>query len=171
VSVDPRIAVAVVISLLVVVVARELPPSTHEASAQAWVDYKQQANPAGTFPTIIHTIDSRPVAEEAIGRLGLQAKPAELLSTLAVEPVENTSFIRLTYEGTVPVKDQQIVNTLAKVASERISERSNLRATVYEEQVVPEPDPKPFRNGLNSKSGSRLEHPIIKTPLSPTPKP
>src|SRR5918911_2677755 len=137
---------------------------TYEASAQVWVDQKQgdqQTNLAGTVEglqtiilTMIHAIDSRPVAEKAIGRLGLEMTPAELLDNLTIEQVESTSFIVLTYQGSDPVEAQQIVNTVGQVSSELISERSaagsQLTANVYEEAVVPDSpvSPHPWRNGL-----------------------
>jgi capsular polysaccharide biosynthesis protein len=106
--------------------------------------------------TMIHTIHTRPVADETIARLGLRMEPAELLDNLTVEQVENTSFIALTYEGTDPHKATQIVNTVGEVSSELISERSarfpgrQLTARVYEKAVVPDSpvSPKPLRNGL-----------------------
>jgi capsular polysaccharide biosynthesis protein len=128
------------------------------------VDQKQgdqQTNLAGTVEglqtiilTMIHAIDSRPVAEKAIGRLGLEMTPAELLDNLTVEQVESTSFIVLTYEGNDRVEATKIVNTVGQVSSELISERSaagsQLTATVYEEAVVPESpvSPDPLRNGV-----------------------
>src|SRR5215216_591368 len=137
---------------------------TYEASAQVWVDQKQgdqQMNLAGTVEglqtiilTMIHAIDSRPVAEEAIQRLNLDMTPAELLDNLTIEQVESTSFIVLTYEGNDPVEATRIVNTVGQVSSELISERSaagsNLTANVYEEAAVSESpvSPHPLRNGL-----------------------
>jgi capsular polysaccharide biosynthesis protein len=137
---------------------------TYEASAQVWVDQKQgdqQTNLAGTVEglqtiilTMIHAIDSRPVAEEAIQRLNLDMTPAELLDNLVIEQVESTSFIVLTYQSNDPVQAAQIVNTVGEVSSELISERSaagsQLTANVYEEAMVPESpvSPKPLRNGL-----------------------
>jgi len=137
---------------------------TYEASAQVWVDQEQgdqQTNLSGTVEglqtiilTMIHAIDSRPVAEEAIQRLGLKMSPAQLLDNLTIEQVESTSFIVLTYKGTDPQKAQQIVNTVGKVSSELISERSaagsRLTATLYEPAVVPESpvSPDPVRNGI-----------------------
>jgi capsular polysaccharide biosynthesis protein len=177
--VDPRIAVrAMVVAVVLVAVAVTLASSTrmlmYEASAQVWVDQKQgvqQTYVTGsgeeiqTLPpkgeglqtiilTMIHAIDSRPLAEEVIGRLGLRMEPAELLDNLAIEQVDSTSFIRLTYKGTDPYKATQIVNTVGEVSSERISETSvagsNLRATVYTEATVPDSpvSPDPLRNGL-----------------------
>jgi capsular polysaccharide biosynthesis protein len=137
---------------------------TYEASAQVWVDQKQgdqQTNLAGTVEglqtiilTMIHAIDSRPVAQEAIQRLGLEMTPAELLDNLTIEQVESTSFIVLTYQSNDPVEATKIVNTVGQVSSELISERSaagsQLTANVYEEAVVPESpvSPDPLRNGL-----------------------
>jgi capsular polysaccharide biosynthesis protein len=137
---------------------------TYEASAQVWVDQKQgdqQTNLAGTVQglqtiilTMIHAIDSRPVAAKAIGRLGLEMSPAELLDNLTIEQVENTSFIVLTYQGSDPVEAKQIVNTVGEVSSELISQRSaagsQLTANVYEEAVVPQSPvrPDPLRNGI-----------------------
>jgi capsular polysaccharide biosynthesis protein len=137
---------------------------TYEASAQVWVDQKQgdqQTNLAGTVEglqtiilTMIHAIDSRPVAAEAIQRLGLEMSPAELLDNLSIEQVESTSFIVLTYQSNDPVEATQIVNTVGEVSSELISERSaagsQLTANVYEEAMVPENpvSPDPMRNGL-----------------------
>ena len=40
---------------------------------------------------MIIVIDTRPVADEAIRRLGLQMKPAELLDRLTVEQVADMS--------------------------------------------------------------------------------
>ena len=79
---------------------------------QVWVDQEQgdqQTNLAGTVEglqtiilTMIHAIDSRPVAEDVIQRLGLRMEPAELLDSLSVEQLEGTSFLRLRYEDTDP---------------------------------------------------------------------
>ena len=168
-SVDPRVAAmamvgAVVLGAVAVTLASSTMTPTYEASAQVWMDQKQgdqQTNLAGPVEglqtiilTMVQAIDSRAVAKEVIGRLGLQMKPAELLDNLTVEQVENTSFIVLTYKGSDPVKATQIVNTVGEVSSELISEGSaagsNLTANVYEEAMVPDGpvSPHPLRNGL-----------------------
>jgi capsular polysaccharide biosynthesis protein len=142
---------------------------TYEVSAQVWVDVRSPAQGTGNgkiqlipnapapealqalTQTIIGAIDSRPVAEETILRLGLQRDPDEVLDNLKVEQVESTSFIVLTYEDTDPVKAAKIVNTVGQVSSELITERSSQwTANVYEEAVVPESpvSPRPGRNGL-----------------------
>jgi hypothetical protein len=82
--------------------------------------------------------------------------PAELLDNLAIEQVESTSFLVLSYEDTDPMRAQLVANTVGRVSSELISERrarspsSQLTATVYEEARVPltPVSPKPLRNGI-----------------------
>jgi capsular polysaccharide biosynthesis protein len=77
---------------------------------------------------------------------------AELLDNLKINRGQGTTFIVLTYRGTDRKKAAQTVNTLARVASERLSEvvGKNLTAVVWEEARVPPavPEPKPLRNGL-----------------------
>src|SRR5215211_731805 len=173
-----RAMVAVVLVSAAVVMASLWQTPTYEASAQVWVDQKQgdqQHNLAGNLAggpriridipedrerlqtltlTMALAIDSRPVAEEAIRRLELRMEPAELLDKLHVEQVENTSFIRLSYEDTDPVRAKKIANMVGEVSSELISERSaagsKLKATVSERAGVPFTplSPHPWRNGL-----------------------
>ena len=142
---------------------------TYEASAQVLVEEGSPAQGAGNgkiqlipnapagetlralTQTTMMAIETRPVAEEAIQRLGLRMKPAELLDRLTVEQDAGTSFIRLTYEDTDPVKATKIVNTVGEVFSEFISERSStFTAPVWEKAAVPESpvSPHPLRNGL-----------------------
>ena len=179
-SVDLRkaaraIVIVVVLDAVAVTWVSSISTPKYEAFAQVWVDQSQRdqsTNFSGsgeevqTLPpsaveglqnivlTMIHAIDSRPVAEEAIQRLGLKMSPEKLLDNLTIEQVESTSFIVLTYKGTDPQEAQQIVNTLGKVSSELISERSaagsRLTATLYEPAVVPDSpvSPDPLRNGL-----------------------
>jgi capsular polysaccharide biosynthesis protein len=74
------------------------------------------------------------------------------MDNLEIRRVRGTTFIDLTYRGTDRKKATQTVNTLARVASQRLSEagRKNLTAVVWEEAQVPPavPEPKPLRNGL-----------------------
>jgi capsular polysaccharide biosynthesis protein len=172
-----ELVVAVVLVALGVTMVSLLQPPTYEASTEVWVDQQlgnQGKNLAGSgeeiqplpnpgedlqslMPTMTHAIETRPVAEEALRYMGLRMEPAELLNNLTVEHLEGTSFIRLTYEGTNPVLATHIVNTMAEVSSERISETSrtagsDLTASVYEKAVVPDNptpvSPHPLRNGL-----------------------
>jgi capsular polysaccharide biosynthesis protein len=105
-----------------------------------------------TTPAMVRLAASRSVAEKARRSLGLQGSSAELQDNLEITRVRGTTFIDLTYRGTDRKKAAQTVNTLARVASERLSEApgKNLTAVVWEEAQVPPavPEPKPLRNGL-----------------------
>src|SRR5215212_8216408 len=173
----PLVVATATLSLLVaacVGVASLLQTPTYEASAQVWGEERSPAQEMGSgkiqliplAPTpervekisqvMAGAIDTRPVAQEAIRRLGLRMDSANLLDNLTAEQVENTSFIVLSYQGNDPVEAKQIVNTVGEVSSELISDRSarfpgrQLRANVYEEAIVPESpvSPNPLRNGL-----------------------
>jgi succinoglycan biosynthesis transport protein ExoP len=178
-----RAVLASLLVAVAVGVASLLQTPKYEASAQVWVDQKQgpqQTNLAVSgeeiqterlpqiridipehrerlhelIPVMPYAIDSRPVAEETIRRLGLRMEPAELLDKPTVEQVENTRFILLSYKGTDPVQAKQIANTAGEVSTELISERSaagsQVRATVYEEAALPHTpvSPNPLKNGL-----------------------
>jgi capsular polysaccharide biosynthesis protein len=112
---------------------------------------KRIVPPQQLAQTIVHAIDSRPVAQETLLRLGLHMDPSDLLDNLTVEQVENTRFIVLTYKGTDPYKAKRIVNTLGALSSE-FAQRSTtlLTAKVWEKAPVPQSplSPKPLRNGL-----------------------
>ena len=172
------LVITVVLAALGVTLSGLQQTPTYEASAQVWVNWQQGdqqmelAGQAGsgemikTLPPkgaelqqaimqpLVYAIDSRPVAEETLQRLGLQMGSAELLDNLTVEQVENTSFIVLTYESNDPYKAKRIVNTVGQVSSELISETSaangQLTANVYEKAMVSENpvSPHPLRNGL-----------------------
>jgi capsular polysaccharide biosynthesis protein len=104
--------------------------------------------------TMILYIDTRPVAEEAIRRLGLEISPADLLNNLTIEQMETSQFILLSYKDTDPKRAEQIVNTVGQVSTERISasivSASNIEANVIERAIVPDApvSPNPLRNGL-----------------------
>jgi capsular polysaccharide biosynthesis protein len=169
------LVITVVLAALGVTMASLQQTPKYEASAHVLVDEGSPGNgkiqliPNAPTPetlqtiivTMIVAIDSRPVAEDVIQRLGLRMEPAELLDKLTVEQIGDTSYTRfivLTYEDTDPVRAQQIVNTVGEVSSEHISKPSpvwpvsNLRATVsvWEKAAVPETpvSPHPLRNGL-----------------------
>jgi capsular polysaccharide biosynthesis protein len=104
--------------------------------------------------TMVEAIDSRPVAEDVIRRLGLQTTPEALLNELTIEQIEGTQFIELHYEDSDPERTQRVVNAVAEVSSERISHASaganNVTVTVWERATVPNGPlaPNPMRNGL-----------------------
>jgi capsular polysaccharide biosynthesis protein len=104
--------------------------------------------------TIVEAIDSRPVAEETIQRLGLQMDPGILLNNLTAEQVGSTQFILLTYQDADPQRAQEIANTVSQVSSERMSQvspsASGIRATIWEDATVPNTpvSPDPVRNAI-----------------------
>src|SRR5215213_1557632 len=112
---------AIAASLLVaavVTVESLLQTPKYEASALVRVDFQKrsdkQTNQTGsgeefqTLPlpsegrrqlirTMVTTIDTRPVAQRAVRRLGLRMSAEELLNNLTVEQVQASPFIRLSY--------------------------------------------------------------------------
>jgi capsular polysaccharide biosynthesis protein len=95
------------------------------------------------------------VAEEVIQKRSLRVGPLEFLEDrLTVEPVEDTPFLRVSYTDTDPARATQVVNTVGRVSSERISEAdataNKITAIVYAKARVPDApaSPKPLRNGL-----------------------
>jgi capsular polysaccharide biosynthesis protein len=106
------------------------------------------------LPAVVEAIPTRPVAEEAIQRLGLRMEPAELVENLSVDQEGSTVFIQLSYRDASPERAQQIVNAVGAVSSERIPEATGIpddvTVTMYEEASVPTTpvSPNPLRNGL-----------------------
>jgi capsular polysaccharide biosynthesis protein len=94
-------------------------------------------------------IDQRPVAEEVVRRLGVRTTPDKLLKNLTAELDPGTLLIRLTYTDTDPARAKRVVNTFAKVASERIGD-NRVVATLWESAKMPVTpvSPNPIRNGL-----------------------
>ncbi len=92
-------------------------------------------------PTMARTVTSRPVLEDAIGRLGSPVLPQELTDRLVAEPVADTQFISVSYSDTSPQRAQRVVNTICDVASEHLSDldliATPINAVVYERAVVP----------------------------------
>jgi capsular polysaccharide biosynthesis protein len=153
------IIAAIVVSL--VSLAMFLREPIYEPTARVWVERDLRIGPPApgpdtrlteTTPAMVRLAASRPVAKEARRSLGLQAGSAELMDNLEMRRVPGTTYMDLTYRGTDRKKATQTVNTLARVASERLSEAvgKNLSAVVWEEAQVPPPvpEPKPLRNGL-----------------------
>jgi capsular polysaccharide biosynthesis protein len=155
------IAVIAAIIVTLVSLVMFLREPIYEPTARVWVQRELLISPPApgpdkrlteTTPAMVRLAASRPVAEEARRSVGLPAGSAELLENLEIRQVRGTTFIDLTYRGTDRKKATQTVNTLARVASQRLSEagRKNLTAVVWEEAQVPPavPEPKPLRNGL-----------------------
>jgi capsular polysaccharide biosynthesis protein len=153
------IIAAIIVTLVSLVMFLREP--IYEPTARVWVERDLRIGPPSpgpdnrlteTTPAMVRLAASNPVAKEARRSLGLQAGSAELLENLEIARVSGTTFMDLTYRGTDRKKAAQTVNTLARVASERLSEvpGKNLTAVVWEEAQVPPavPEPKPLRNGL-----------------------
>src|SRR5918995_4805117 len=153
--------IAAIIVILVSLVMLFLREPIYEPTARVWVERDLRIGPPSpgpdkrlteTTPAMVRLAASNPVAKEARRSLGLQAGSAELLENLEIARVSGTTFMDLTYRGTDRKKAAQTVNTLARVASERLSESpgKNLTAVVWEEAQVPPAvtEPKPLRNGL-----------------------
>jgi capsular polysaccharide biosynthesis protein len=100
-------------------------------------------------------VETRPVAEGAIRRLGLGASlsPGELLDNLTVEQVESSEFLRLTYTDTDQERAPAVVNAVGRESSERFSVGNgtyDMTTTLYDKaswRAAPV-SPKPGRNGL-----------------------
>jgi capsular polysaccharide biosynthesis protein len=168
------LVITVVLAALGVTLSGLQQTPTYEASAKVLVSPAQgtgngkiQLIPLAPTPETLraltqemaHAIDSRPVAEKAVERLGLQKEPvgrlgpmgaAELLDNLTVEQVEGTQFIVLTYEDADPERAKQIVNTVGKVAEHSFERSGTFTAAVWAKAAVPESpvSPHPLRNGL-----------------------
>jgi capsular polysaccharide biosynthesis protein len=153
--------IAAIIVTLVSLLVMFLREPIYEPTARVWVERELRIEAAApgpdsrlteTTPAMVRLAASRPMAKEARRSLGLQAGSAKLLENLEIERVRGTTFIDLTYRGSGRKKATQTVNTLARVASQRLSEApgKNLTAVVWEEAQVPPavPEPKPLRNGL-----------------------
>jgi capsular polysaccharide biosynthesis protein len=155
------IAVIAAIIVTLVSLAMFLREPIYEPTARVWVERELLISPSApgphtklteTTPAMVRLASSRSVAKVANRRFGLRAGSAEILENLEIARVPGTTFMDLTYRGTDRKKATQTVNTLARIASERLSEagRKNLMAAVWEEAQVPPamPEPKPLRNGL-----------------------
>jgi capsular polysaccharide biosynthesis protein len=155
------IAIIAAIIVTLVSLAMFLREPIYEPTARVWVERELLISPSApgphtklteTTPAMVRLASSRSVAKVANRRFGLRAGSAEILENLEIARVPGTTFMDLTYRGTDRKKATQTVNTLARIASERLSEagRKNLMAAVWEEAQVPPamPEPKPLRNGL-----------------------
>jgi capsular polysaccharide biosynthesis protein len=162
-AVGGALLIAIIAAIIVTLVslAMFLREPIYEPTARVWVERDLRVEPPAPGPhtrltettqAMVRLAASRSVAEKTRRSLGLQASSAELLENLVILQVEGTTYIDITYRGTDREKAAQTVNTLARVASERLSEAGgkNLTAVVWEEAQVPPavPEPKPLRNGL-----------------------
>ena len=164
--VDPRIAARAMVAVMlvaftVVMVSLRITPQ-YEASTKILVG-KQRGQPALTADvqqlqqstlTVAEVVQSRPIAEDTIERLELSTTPNEFLERLDVEPIENTTFIEVSYTDPNPGKARLVANTVGYVLSNEVSEVSvgtnAMSATLWERAPLPEESvsPNPLRNGV-----------------------
>jgi uncharacterized protein involved in exopolysaccharide biosynthesis len=101
--------------------------------------------------TVPGAIDSRPVAEETIRRLGglRGVTPDELLDNLKVGAEPGTTFFRLTYADADPARARQIANTVGQVAHDHVRD-GDFTVTLWSKAELPTTpvSPKPLTNGL-----------------------
>lgn len=127
---------------------------TYEASAKMLVGQKpveesERATSLGSdiqglqqaTQTVAVAVASKPVAQGVVWDLDLGSDPEALLGNLAVEQVQATQFIQLTYSDPDPARAQRIVNATGDVAAKRISDSSagasGIEASVWEYAAVP----------------------------------
>jgi capsular polysaccharide biosynthesis protein len=163
----PLVVASLLVALVVAMVSATRMP-TYEASALVLLGQKDQNGAkiqliplAPTHEglrtltrTVAGAIDSRPVAEETIRRLGLGITLDALQDDLRVRPEPGTTLFRLTYADADPARARQVANTIGQVASEKVSEaglnKSRLTATLWQSATLPTDhvSPHPVRNGL-----------------------
>ena len=164
--VDPRIAARAMVAVMlvaftVVMVSLRVTPQ-YEASSKILVG-KQPGQPTLTADvqqlqqstsTVAEVVQSRPIAEDTIERLELSTSPNEFLERLDVEPIENTTFIEVSYTDPNPGKARVVTNTVGDVLSEQVSEvgqdNNRITASLWERAPVPKKpvSPNPLRNGV-----------------------
>jgi capsular polysaccharide biosynthesis protein len=132
-----------------------LQPTVYEASALLLLEENWESDRSGIrliplyFPgaaeRAVEALDNPAIAKEAIRLLGLSGiEPGELLDNLTTTQEPGTLFIELSYKDANPQRAKRIANTVAEVASERISQETPyeyvLRFRVWEEALLP-PNP------------------------------
>jgi capsular polysaccharide biosynthesis protein len=160
-----RLAVAIVLIAVSVTIASLAKTPQYEGSAKiligqdhprvlpTWPPHQVQGLTEATV-TMAEAMESRPVAEEAIERLGLSTTPQDFLDRLNAEPIENTQFIEVSYTDPDPRRAQLVANTVVEVFSKEVSEVNQgtnaITAKLWERAAVPEEpvSPTPMRNGL-----------------------
>jgi len=105
--------------------------------------------------TMAKAVATRPVAEETISRLDLNATPEQLLKNLWAYQEAGTQFVQVSYKDTDPVRARLVVTTVGEVFSEQVERMSKdspsasaVTAALWERAAVPvEPaSPNPLRN-------------------------
>ena len=104
--------------------------------------------------TMVVAVDTRPVAQGVIRKLGLDYTSKEVLKNVSAQRIGATQFIEVTYTDPDPERAKRVANTMGSVFSEEIAGISPgsdaITASVWEPATVPTSpeDPDPIRNGF-----------------------
>ena len=113
--------------------------------------------------TMVVAVDTRPIAQGVIRKLGLDETPKEVLKNMTAQRIGATQFIEVSYTDFDPERAERVANTIGSVFSDEIAGISPgsdaITASVWEPATVPTSpeDPDPIRNGfLASVLGAML---------------
>lgn len=141
-----------------------LRPPVYEASATVVVGPKEASPPDNISNTIsglqmlAHEMAvvglTRPMVEGVVNARGGVVSASDLNENLAVEQVEDTRFLSLSYRDTDPTKAQAVANDAARIFVQGAAEANGMAsgAALKVASYAPEPvaleGPSPARNGL-----------------------
>jgi capsular polysaccharide biosynthesis protein len=137
-------------------------PPRYEASIKVIVgqggkltqDPVAQAGLMDITDTMVVAVDTLPVAQSVVQKLGLDETPKEVLKNTSAQRVGATQFIEVSYTDSDPERAKRVANTIGSVFSDEIAGISPgsdaITASVWEPATVPTSpeDPDPIRNGF-----------------------
>lgn len=97
---------------------------------------------------------SRPLAEQVVGREGLQTPPKELVKRIKTRIIPETRIIEVSVRDTGATRAQRIANTLVETFVAQVQQEfgggAGVRASVFEPALRPAApvSPKPVRDGI-----------------------
>lgn len=113
---------------------------------------KDIADPEQIIQTVSRAIDTLPVAQGVVERLGLpEGYSQEVLNNTSSEPEPNTMFISVSYRDLSPERAQLIANATGEVISDQAPKlnisTSTITAKVWQEAMLPQDpvSPNPLR--------------------------
>lgn len=128
---------------LVAFVVSLLQPAVYESQSKVLISEKDSSaallgqvmpdlssQPERALQTQVQLVEVRPVAEEAIKKLGLEETPDDLLDRVTVVAVGQTNVIAITAQASSPTEASEIANTVADVYVAASRERK--RAAIKE---------------------------------------
>jgi receptor protein-tyrosine kinase len=146
------IVLTITVAVGVAVALSSLETPEYEASIRilirqesGFVDTPMNAGGLQTLTaTMAKAVATRPVAEETISRLDLNATPQQLLEDLSASQDVGTQFVQVSYRDPDPDTARLVVTTVGEVFSEQIERISNdtpnataVTATLWERAAVP----------------------------------